>query len=186
MIVGTNVAQSTEQCRMTLKNGRRCRYPSRYNGFCGLHWHALISNRPKLTRRELILISLSVAGNIAQVIQTGISIHDHHQPKPPVTSIARVVADETVKVTESVRVRITGVAAIMTAVGTVTASGTVTARPAPLDAAFAPAVMAAAPVDVRRAMWQMRVHPKRSADLAAGRLLWNQLQFPNAPDKWTI
>jgi hypothetical protein len=78
---------------MTLKNGQRCRYPSKHNGLCGLHWHALISNRPKLTRRELILISLSVAGNVAQVIQTGISIHDHQQPKPPVTSIARLHPD---------------------------------------------------------------------------------------------
>jgi hypothetical protein len=171
MIVGANVAQPSERCRMTLKNGYRCRYPSKYNGLCGLHWQALKPNRPKLTRREW----LQMTANVAQVIGTGILIDDHLRPKPPVTSIARVV---------DLSVRMTGTST-MIANATVTASGTETAQPAPLESAsFAP--MASAPIEVRRAVWQMHIHPKRLAEVPAGRLRWNQLRFPKAPEKWAI
>ena len=174
--------QRCEKCDRPITNRRWC-------SSCGLLAISQSTQRPKLTRREW-LIWLSVAGNVAQVIQTGISIHDHRHPKPPVTPIGRVVAVElTAKVTASASLSasITGVAAIA-ASGTVTASGTVVAPPALLETSVKTSsgvrIPAAAPINVRRALWQMHVHPKRLPEVPAGRLRWKQLQFPNAPDKW--
>jgi hypothetical protein len=174
-MMDTNVPQPTEQCRMTLKNGKRCRNRAKHSGLCGGHWHALISNRSKLTRREW----LEVAAHVAQVVGTGVLIFDHVRPKPTATAVEIRVGDKS-KVTGSLSVKITGVA-------TVTASGTVTVQPASLDAAgFASTVVAVPPIELRRALWHMRVHPKGLAEVPAGRLRWNQLRFPKARDKFAI
>ena len=171
----TDVAQPSEQCRMTLKNGQRCRYPSKYNGLCGLHWRQVPkSNRQTITRRALIFGPAFIY-YLSGSINNSFQIYDHLRPKPPVTSVARVV---------NLSVEITGVAT-MSAVGTLTASKTVTAQGAPMESASFTAA-AAVPIDVRRAAWQMRVHPKRLAEVAAGRLRWNQLRFPKAPTRWAI
>jgi hypothetical protein len=37
---------------------------------------------------------------------------------------------------------------------------------------------------VRRARWRARVHPKTTINARFGRLRWNQLEFPNAPERW--
>ena len=184
MIVGTNVAQQTEQCRMTLKNGRRCRYRSKHNGLCGRHWQDLMSNHLKVTRREWLLQWLQITANVAQVIGTGIVIGDHLRPKPSVTSIARVVTEK-VMISGSMIVRMTGVAAV-SAVGTVTVIQQPTSLMAAAKTGIALPVLVAAPVDVRRALWQIRVHPKKLAEVPAGRLRWNQLRFPNTPEKRAI
>jgi hypothetical protein len=138
-----------------------------------------------------------VSGSINNLFQ----IYDHLHTKPTFIPIYRVVINEpSVAVTESVSVRITGVAA-MSAVGTLTASGTVTAQPASLEATgsaptdvvgpaestgMASSVIAAAPVDVRKLLWQMHAHPKKLAEVPAGRLRWKLLRFPKASDKWAI
>jgi len=172
MMTGKNVTQQSERCGMTLKNGQRCRYPSKYNGLCGLHWQALMSNRPKLTRRQW----LQITANVAQVIGTGILIRDHLRSKPPVTPIARVVADElAVKVTESVRVTIMPESASLHfAAGIPTILVHTAAK-----TSISPRLPAGVPMDMRRSVWQMRLHPKRLAEVAAGRLRWSQLQFPS-------
>jgi hypothetical protein len=41
-----------------------------------------------------------------------------------------------------------------------------------------------APVELRRALWEARIHPKKQNAVAAGRLRWNRQRFPWAPAKW--
>jgi hypothetical protein len=158
--------------------------PRGYAGWC-TRCRALVDldesvAQAKLTRRELILIWLSVAGNVAQVIQTGIAIHDHRLPKPRGASIARVVTEK-VMISGSISVSMTGVAAV-SAVGTVTVIQQPTSLAAAAKAGIALAVLVAGPVGVRKAFWQIRVHPKKLAEVPAGRLRWKLLRLPKAPD----
>lgn len=45
-------------------------------------------------------------------------------------------------------------------------------------------IVVQAPVEFRRAVWDARVHTKRRDPIAAGRLRFNRLKFPKAPEKW--
>lgn len=175
--MGTNVAQPTEQCRMTLKNGQRCRNRSKYNGLCGRHWRHLMSNRPTLTRREW----LQITANVAQVIGTGILIRNQLGPTPP-TSATEIRVGDKVTTADSASVTLVPFTASLSFT---TSFSAVLVRPA-AKASIAPRITVGAPIEARRALWQIRVHPKKLADVPAGRLLWNQLRFPYAPDRWAI
>lgn len=45
-------------------------------------------------------------------------------------------------------------------------------------------IVAQAPVEFRRAVWDARVHAKRRDPIAIGRFRFNRLKFPKAPEKW--
>jgi hypothetical protein len=148
---------------------------------CGLLFLCEPPDRQRLTRREW----LQDTANIAQLITAGIVMYDRVRTKQRTAAIEIRAGDE-ITMTDSVNVTMPGVVAL-TGTGALTAIGTVAAQPASPDAvSFPPTVRVSGPVELRKALWQMRRHPKKLVEVPAGRLRWNQLRFPRAPDKWAI
>jgi hypothetical protein len=65
-----------KQCRMTLKNGKRCRYKAKDGGLCGHH-------RQSLTSRKKTIEKLILAGKVAAALTALINLVEMLVPLYP-------------------------------------------------------------------------------------------------------
>jgi len=68
------------QCRMVLKNGKRCPYPSKKSGFCGVHLRSIQSQRKAVDKLIALGKYAAAITALIKLVETLMSLYPKVEP----------------------------------------------------------------------------------------------------------